>query len=86
MSRIRVDWFRVLAELQGKGYSVTAVASAIDTPKSTVMGWRILDAEPRHAEGELLVGLWCQVMEEPRDALPLNVDDLLSAARATSKR
>ena len=86
MSRIRVDWFRVMAELQAKGYSVTAVSAAIDVAKSTVMGWRILDAEPRHSDGERLVGLWCQVMDQPREALPLNVTDLLSAARASSKR
>lgn len=86
MSRIRVDWFRVMAELQGKGYSVTSISAAIDVPKSTLMGWRILDAEPRHSEGERLVGLWCQVMGQPRDAMPLNVSDLLSAARASSRR
>jgi hypothetical protein len=80
--RVRVDWFRVLAELQGKGYSMAAVAMAIDAPKSTVMGWRNLDSEPRHMDGERLVKLWCQVMGSPRDALPLNVSDLLSAARA----
>lgn len=82
MSRVRVDWFRVLAELQGKGYSMAAVAMAIDAPKSTVMGWRNLDSEPRHMDGERLVKLWCQVMNLPREAMPLNVQDLLSAARA----
>ena len=82
MSRVRIDWFRALAELQEKGYSMTSVSAAIDVPRSTLMGWRNLDAEPRHAEGERLIGLWCQVHRLPRDALPLNVSDLLSAARA----
>jgi hypothetical protein len=82
MSRVRVDWFRTLAELQGKGYNVATVAAAIDVPRSTVMGWRLQDAEPRHADGERLVNFWCQVMQLPREALPLNVEDLLSAARA----
>jgi hypothetical protein len=82
MSRVRIDWFRTLVELQDKGYNITSVSAAIDVPKSTLMGWRNLDAEPRHADGERLVDLWCQVYRLPRDALPLNVSDLLSAARA----
>lgn len=83
---IRVDWFRVTAELQGKGYSLENIAAAITVPRTTIMGWRNQAAEPRHADGERLVGLWCQVMEAPREALPLNVDDLMSAARAKSAR
>lgn len=76
MSRIRVDWFRVTAELQGRGFTLDRIARAIDVPKSTVMGWRNLDAEPRHIDGESLIDLWCEVHQSPRDALPLNVHDL----------
>lgn len=82
MSRIRVDWFRVMAELQAQGYNLANISAAINVPKSTMMGWRNLDAEPRHADGERLIALWCQVSGAPRDALPLNVEDLMSAARA----
>lgn len=78
--KARVDWFRVLAELQQRGYSVTSVSVAIGVPKSTVMGWKTLAAEPRHADGEELVKLWMRVHGQPREALPLNVADLLSAA------
>jgi hypothetical protein len=86
MSRVRVDWFRVMAELQGCGYNIANIAAAIRVPKSTMMGWRNLSAEPRHADGERLVELWMEVLDLPRDALPLNVEDLMSAARATSSR
>jgi hypothetical protein len=82
MSRIRVDWFRVMAELQAQGYNLANISAAISVPKSTMMGWRNLDAEPRHADGERLIALWCKVNGLPRDALPLNVEDLMSAARA----
>lgn len=79
---VRVDWFRITAELQGKGYSLANISAAIDVPKSTILGWRSLDAEPRHADGERLIALWGQVLQLPREALPLNVEDLMSAARA----
>jgi hypothetical protein len=83
---VRVDWFRVMAELQARGYNLENIAAAINVPKSTLMGWRNLGAEPRHADGERLVQLWCRVIGEPRDALPLNVEDLMSAARASAPR
>lgn len=80
--RARVDWFRVLADLQRHGFSISAVCLSIEVPKATLLGWRNLDAEPRHADGERLVQLWSRVTERPRDEVPLNVQDLLSAARA----
>lgn len=87
MSRVRVDWFRIVAELQGAGYKIENIAAAVDVPKSTLMGWRNPPySEPRHADGERLIGLWCRVMKAPREALPLNVEDLMSAFRASSRR
>jgi len=88
MSRaVRVDWFRVVAELQGKGYNIENIAAAIGVAKSTLMGWRNFPYhEPRHADGERLVQLWCRVLAQPREALPLNVEDLMSAFKASSKR
>lgn len=89
--RVRIDWFRVIVELEGKGYRPNQIAAAIGWPRGTVVGWRNYDAEPSHTAGEALVTLWIQVVgptlpvnqrQNPRDALPLNVEDLLSAARA----
>lgn len=86
-----MDWFRVIVALEAKGYKPNAIAAAIGWPRGTVVGWRNYDAEPSHAGGEALVNLWVQVVgptlpenqrQHPRDALPLNVEDLLSAARA----
>ena len=87
MSRIRVDWFRVVAELQGKGYKIENIAAAIGVAKSTLMGWRNPPySEPRHADGERLVQLWCRVTGLPRDAIPVDVEDIMSAFRASSGR
>jgi hypothetical protein len=80
--KVRVDWFRVLVELEGKGYRLNQIAAATDVPRRTLLDWRNMGTEPSHAGGERLIDLWSQVMGEPRDALPLNVHDLLSAARA----
>jgi hypothetical protein len=69
-------------ELEQKGYRLNQIAAAVDIPRRTLLDWRNINTEPSHAGGERLIGFWCQVMRLPRDALPLNVEDLLSAARA----
>lgn len=89
--RIRIDWFRVIAELERHGYRSNRIAATIGYPRGTIVGWRNYHAEPSHAGGEALVNLWIQVVgptltaeqqQHPRAALPLNVEDLISAARA----
>ena len=84
MSRVRVDWFRTIVELERHGYTPGSISAAIDVSRSTILGWRNYYAEPAHDAGERLIALWCQVIGEPREALPLNVEDLLSAAKASA--
>lgn len=84
MTRIRVDWFRTIVELERCGYTPGSISAAIGVSRSTIMGWRNYDAEPAHDAGERLVQLWCQVHHQQRDALPLSVPDLLSAAKASA--
>lgn len=79
--RIRVDWFRTVVELEKLGHNTYTIATAIDVPRRTVLGWRNYGAEPSHDTGERLIAFWCQTLQLPREALPLNVDDLLSAAK-----
>lgn len=66
----RVNWFLVIVELCRHGYSMVAIAEAVDTPKSTVQGWK-QGAEPKHCDGEVMISLWCQVTGTARDSLPM---------------
>ena len=54
----RVDWWRLLEDLRRTGLSLEAISGAVSIPKSTLLGYRNLDAEPKHADGTLLVALW----------------------------
>jgi hypothetical protein len=36
----RIDWFRVLADLQWHGVSTTLFAKRINVPHSTLIGWK----------------------------------------------
>ena len=65
----RINWFRVLQDLQEHHMPVIAVAKNINLPKSTILGWK-QDAEPRHGDGELLLALWVKVTGKPRDKAP----------------
>ncbi len=89
--RIRIDWFRVIVELEGKGYKPNQIAACIGYPRGTLLGWRNYEAEPGHTAGEALVSLWIKVVgphltteqqQNPRDALPQREVELLSVARA----
>lgn len=61
----RVDWWKVITDLTSRGYRVVQIAAITGIPKSTLLTYRNLDAEPRHADGEALRVLWEQVMRPP---------------------
>lgn len=66
---LRVDWFRVLAELRRLGWTSARVASHIDMPRTTVDGWKAGSA-PRYDPGERLVTLWVEVTGKARCNVP----------------
>lgn len=65
-----IDWFYVLLDIQRKGYTPATIGMAIDVPRTTILGWRDLHANPRHMDGEKLITLWCTVTGQTREALP----------------
>jgi len=66
----RIDWFQVISDLGRRGFPLQLIAESIGVAKSTLIGWK-QGAEPKHGDGEKLVGFWCRVMEKPRDDLPM---------------
>lgn len=66
----RVDWFRVLADLQYLGLTNIDVSSRLDIPRRTVGGWKS-GQEPRHVDGDALLDLWCEVTGKSRHMRPM---------------
>jgi len=66
----RTDWFRVLMDLKRAGMSLESIATAVEVSKSAVIGWKNLDAEPKHGDGERLIALWQQATGCARADLP----------------
>jgi len=71
----RVDWWRMIEDLRKTGLSIEAIADGCKLPKSTLLGYRNLDAEPKHADGEQLKQLWLRRMVPP---LPVQKGDTRS--------
>ncbi|OWY35287.1 hypothetical protein [Herbaspirillum aquaticum] len=65
-----IDWFQLLLDIQRRGYTLQTLAAAVDIPRTTLIGWRDLDATPRHPDGERVIALWCQVTGQNRDQIP----------------
>jgi hypothetical protein len=65
-----IDWPRVIADLVQRGFTVASIAASIAVPPTTVGGWRNVDAEPRHENGECLVHLWCNATRLDRSEIP----------------
>jgi hypothetical protein len=76
-----VSWWHVVVSLERHGYTQSAIAAAIDSKRTTVLNWKNNGASPRHKDGERLIELWCAVMQQGRDELPLKVGQTLSAAQ-----
>ncbi|MEL4181224.1 hypothetical protein [Roseateles sp. PN1] len=56
----RIDWARILANLQTAGMSMQQIADAVECGKSTLYGYASEDltAEPAYWIGHCLVALW----------------------------
>ena len=64
----KVDWFRLIIDLERVGYSHATLAAAIGAPKSTVHGWK-QGANPNWECGERLIDFWIQVTGNGRDSV-----------------
>lgn len=69
-SSMRVDWWQMVVSLSQAGLSANKVSRVIDVPTSTIHGWK-MGAEPRHADGERLIALWCETHGHVREEVPM---------------
>lgn len=67
---VRINWFQVITEINRFGISTNKFEDLIGVPRETVMGWKNLNSEPRHHDGEKLIELWCKVFDKAREDIP----------------
>ncbi|MDN7848109.1 hypothetical protein [Burkholderia seminalis] len=64
-----VDWFRVLEDVRRADYTLAEIAQFTQIPRTTLLGYRNLGAEPKHYAGVTLLKFWAQVTgRQPDDA------------------
>lgn len=67
----RIDWFRVIVDLERSGLTQADIAAAIDRSQAQVAAYKsIPDTEPRFNHALLLVGLWEERCSHMRAGLP----------------
>lgn len=65
----KIDWFRILCDLNRNGLSLQVIAEELDVVPSTLIGWK-KGSEPRHHTGEALIELWCRETGRSRQEVP----------------
>lgn len=65
-----IDWFQVMLDISRQGYTLKTLSAAVDIPRTTLIGWRDLDAQPRHNDAERVIALWCQVTRNNPQNIP----------------
>ena len=68
MRYARIDWPRLILELQGSGLRVTQITAALSVRHASICRLRDDNAEPLHRNGEQLVALYRERLraEPPR--------------------
>lgn len=68
----RIDWFRILAQLKGEGYSLYMVSHFTEITKIKLIGYKN-GAEPKYHDGVRLLNFWAQSMaKESAEAPTIN--------------
>ena len=68
----RIDWFRVIVDLEGKRWSLERIAAAVDRSKGWVSNLKnIPGTEPKFHDGLMLLGLWMHVTGKERSSVEL---------------
>lgn len=76
----RVDWFRVITDMQYCGWSHGRICRTLGRHKSWLaMIKNTPGAEPRFRDGQSLIELWHHVTGKPLDLIPVSDEVCLSA-------
>lgn len=68
-AELRVDWLRVMLDLERAALSLRRIEKLTSISKSALSRYRN-GAAPTHGDGELLIALWCEATQGARDELP----------------
>lgn len=79
-----VDWNEVFLQIQREGFSTRDIEQFTGIRRTTFLGWKNLDAQPRHPEGERMIAFWSQATSQSRVDLPMKSASV-SAAKVLAR-
>ena len=60
----RIDWFRVIVQIERQGWSLERIAIEMERSKGWISNLKNLPGtEPRYHDGWMLIALWARVTE-----------------------
>ncbi len=69
---MRIDWFRVIVELERARYSHERIAAELMRSKGWVSNLKsVPGTEPRHSDGQALLALWARATGRPVHDAPI---------------
>ncbi len=72
MGDFRVNWFRILVQLQGEGYSLKDISHFTKIPKASLLGYK-QGIQPTYNTGHTLIRCWAEATgNQPQDAPLVN--------------
>ena len=80
----RIDWFRVIVELNYAGLSNGRIAAEMLMSKSWVKALKNYGVEPRYRDGQMLLGIWATATGTALEDAPL-IDGDGEGCRARSR-
>ena len=69
LSDIRIDWFRVLVQLQAEGYTLHSIAYFTGIPKSSLLSYK-QGTQPIYNTGLTLIRCWSEATGQQPDQVP----------------
>lgn len=58
LRRQRIDWFRILTDLEKAGVSCRELSRRLDIPHGTIHGWKSGNCRPKVDEGIIVMEFW----------------------------
>lgn len=90
---VHTDWPKLIEEVQwqlGEPHEtiehhrtpmpIERMAERLGVPRGTLRGW-IDGSEPKHADGERLIDLWCRLLGKTREFVPTERRSLSAPSR-----
>lgn len=69
-----IDWFRVFADINRCGVALARIADTLDIPYMRLYRARAGTHDLRHADGERVLAIWCDMTRRGRAQVPMLAD------------